>query len=560
MYVLHQIFDGFFYEHRFIFNKIANASKSGPTLRRNLTMENNITNNNRRIRIFDTTLRDGEQAPGASLYPEEKIRIARQLAKMGVDTIEPGFPISSPGDFQAVQQISRELQNIEICGFARAVKADIDSAIKATQDAASRRIHMFLSSSDIHLDFQLRKSRQQVVEMARSMVAYTKQFVDRIEFSPMDATRTGDEFLFEVLEAIIAEGATILNIPDTVGYALPEEYGAMFRRVRLSVRGGDTVEYSAHCHNDLGLAVANSLAAIAAGVTHVEVTVNGVGERAGNCSLEELVMAIETRKQTMGVETGIVSSEIFNTSKMVSRIMGFPIAYNKPIVGRNAFQHEAGIHQDGLLKNRNTYEIMDPEKLGIPRSMIILGKHSGRHALKHRALQFGIELTGEELDTLYTRFKEKADDQKMVTDDQLMELVGSTVDGQMEPFTLTHMQVVSSSDRNRVASVSIKNNQTGFENVYSGTGEGPIEAIVQCLRQAIPMAVDFSDLELHSLSTGEKATGEAEVTISVGGQTYKNTGIDQDVLVAVAKAFISACNQAIRMQNSAAAPIEATTA
>ncbi|MGG1514032.1 2-isopropylmalate synthase [Paenibacillus oryzisoli] len=517
-------------------------------------------NTNRRIRIFDTTLRDGEQAPGASLYPDEKIRIARQLAKMGVDTIEPGFPISSPGDFQAVQQISRELQTVEICGFARAVQADIDAAVKATQDAGFRRIHMFLSSSDIHLDFQLRKSRQQVVEIARSMVAYAKQFIDRIEFSPMDATRTGDEFLFEVLEAVIAEGATILNIPDTVGYAMPEEYGAMFRRVRQGVRGGDTVEYSAHCHNDLGLAVANSLAAIGAGVTHVEVSVNGVGERAGNCSLEELVMAIETRKHTMGVETGIVTSEIFNTSKMVSRIMGFPIAYNKPIVGRNAFQHEAGIHQDGLLKNRSTYEIMDPEKLGVPRSMIILGKHSGRHALKHRVGQFGVELTGEELETLYTKFKEKADEQKIVTDDQLMELVGSTVDGQMEPFSLVHMQVVSNSDKDRVASVAVRNNTTGEEQVYSGTGEGPIEAIIHGLQQAMPMAVDFSDLELHSLSTGEKATGEAEVTIAVNGETYKNTAIDQDVLVAVAKAFVSACNQAMRMQNQTAAPSTATSA
>jgi len=508
-------------------------------------MENN---QNRRIRIFDTTLRDGEQAPGASLYPEEKIRIARQLAKMGVDTIEPGFPISSPGDFQAVQQISRELHNVEICGFARAMKADIDAAVRATQDAAQRRVHMFLSSSDIHLDFQLRKSRQQVVEMARGMVAYAKQFVDRIEFSPMDATRTGDEFLFEVLEAVIAEGATILNIPDTVGYALPEEYGNMFRRVRQSVRGGDTVEYSAHCHNDLGLAVANSLAAIAAGVTHVEVTVNGVGERAGNCSLEELVMAIETRKQTMGVETGIITGEVFNTSKMVSRIMGFPIAYNKPIVGRNAFQHEAGIHQDGLLKNRSTYEIMDPEKLGIPRSMIILGKHSGRHALKHRVGQFGVELTAEELDALYTRFKEKADEQKIVTDDQLMELVGATVEGHMEAFTLTHVHVVSSSDRERIASVSVRNNETGEEQAFSGSGEGPIEAIVQSLSQAMPMPVVFSDLELHSLATGEKATGEAEVTISVNGETFKNTGIDQDILVAIARAYVSACNQAARVQ------------
>jgi 2-isopropylmalate synthase len=512
---------------------------------------------NQRIRIFDTTLRDGEQAPGASLYPEEKIRIARQLAKMGVDTIEPGFPISSPGDFYAVQQISRELQGVEICGFARTVQADIDAAIKATQDAAQRRIHMFLSSSDIHLDFQLRKSRQQVVDIARAMVAYAKTKVERVEFSPMDATRTGDEFLFEVLEAVIAEGATILNIPDTVGYALPEEYGQMFRRVRAGVRGGDTVEYSAHCHNDLGLAVANSLAAIAAGVTHVEVTVNGVGERAGNCSLEELVMAIETRKETMGVETGIVTEEIFNTSRMVSRIMHFPIAFNKPIVGRNAFQHEAGIHQDGLLKNRNTYEIMDPEKLGIPRSMIILGKHSGRHALKHRVSQFGVQLSTEELEELYTRFKEKADEQKIVTDDQLMELVGSTVEGQVEPFTLVHLQVVSSTGRSRMASVTIRNNRDGREQTYSSTGEGPIEAIVNSLKQAIPMPVVFSDMELQSLSTGEKATGEAEVTITVNGQTFKNTGIDQDVLVAVAKAFVSACNQAVRMQHSVS-PAEAS--
>ncbi|UJF34254.1 2-isopropylmalate synthase [Paenibacillus hexagrammi] len=516
--------------------------------------------NKRRIRIFDTTLRDGEQAPGASLYPEEKIRIARQLASMGVDTIEPGFPISSPGDFHAVQQISRELQQIEICGFGRAVKEDIDAAVKATQDAGMRRIHMFLSSSDIHLDFQLRKSRQQVVEMARSMVAYAKQFVDRIEFSPMDATRTGDEFLFEVLEAVIEEGATILNIPDTVGYALPEEYGNMFRRVRAGVRGGDRVEYSAHCHNDLGLAVANSLAAISAGVTHVEVTVNGVGERAGNCSLEELVMAIETRKQTMGVETGIVTSEVFNTSKMVSRIMGFPIAYNKPIVGRNAFQHEAGIHQDGLLKNRSTYEIMDPEKLGIPRSMIILGKHSGRHALKHRVGQFGVQMTSEELDTLYTRFKEKADAQKIVTDDQLMELVGAAVEGHVEAFTLTQLQVASSGgkERSHSAKVAIRNNQTGEEHMYAAVGEGPVEAIVQSLRQAMPMAVEFSDLELHSLSTGEKATGEAEVTLVIGGESFKNTGMDQDILMSVAKAFVAACNQAVRMQNKA--PSEATSA
>ena len=305
---------------------------------------------NRRIRIFDTTLRDGEQSPGASLYPEEKIVLARQLERLGIDTIEPGFPASSPGDFRAVQEISRMLQRTEICGFGRAVKSDIDAAVSATRDANRRRLHLFLSSSQIHMDFQLKKSREQVLQIARDMVAYAKQFVDTIEFSPMDATRSGDEFLYEMLETVIAEGATILNIPDTVGYALPEEYGNLFRRVRANVRGGDRVEYSAHCHNDVGLAVANSLAAIAGGATHVEVTINGIGERAGNCSLEELAMAIATRGQDSGLSTGIDASQIYETSRMVSRIMNLPIAYNKPIVGRNAFQHEAGIHQDGLQK------------------------------------------------------------------------------------------------------------------------------------------------------------------------------------------------------------------
>ncbi|KIL37777.1 2-isopropylmalate synthase [Gordoniibacillus kamchatkensis] len=506
----------------------------------------NPTTSKRRIRIFDTTLRDGEQAPGGSLTPEEKIRIARQLVKLGVDVIEPGFPISSPGDFAAVQAISRELQGVEICGFARAVKGDIDAAVRATADAPLRRLHLFLSSSDIHIDFQLRKSRQQVVELARSMVAYAKQFVDRIEYSPMDATRTGEEFLFEIVEAVIAEGATIINIPDTVGYALPEEYGRLFRRVRENVRGGDTVEYSAHCHNDLGLAVANSLAAVQAGVTYVEVTVNGVGERAGNTSLEELAMAIETRKETLGVETGIRPEEIYAASKLVSRTMHMPIAFNKPVVGRNAFQHEAGIHQDGLLKNRSTYEIMDPERLGIPRSMIILGKHSGRHALRHRVGQYGVTLADDELERLYARFKETADAQKTVSDDELIRLIGETTARVIDRFAVRDIQVVSSSDRARVASIVITDHETGEEQVYSATGAGPIEALTACIKQAIPLEVEFEDMELHSLSSGEQAAGEAEVTVRVGEALYKSSALDQDVLMATAKAFLSACNQALR--------------
>ncbi|RNB90737.1 2-isopropylmalate synthase [Brevibacillus fluminis] len=381
----------------------------------------------RTISIFDTTLRDGEQAPGATLTHDQKMAIAEKLVRMGVDVIEPGFPISSPGEFAAVQEISRRFQQVEICGFARAVKEDIEAAVKATHDAGKRRLHLFLSSSDIHLEHQLRKSRAEVLEVAREMVAYAKQFVDRIEFTCMDATRSNHDFLVEMVEVAIGEGATIINLPDTVGYALPDEYGNMFRRVRKEARGGDKVEFSAHCHNDLGLAVANSIAAIQGGASQVEVTVNGVGERTGNCSLEELVMALYTRKEALGFGTNIRPEEIYPVSQMVSAAMHFPIAYNKPIVGRNAFQHESGIHQDGLLKHRSTYEIMNPEQLGIPREMIVLGKHSGRHAIKHRCAQLGIALTELELQEVYIGFKQAADHEKVINDEQLRAIVEQVI-------------------------------------------------------------------------------------------------------------------------------------
>jgi 2-isopropylmalate synthase len=498
-----------------------------------------------RIQIFDTTLRDGEQSPGASIDPEQKIVIARQLARLGIDAIEPGFAVSSPGEFAAVQQISRELQGTEIVGFARAVRGDIDAAVKATQDAARRRLHLFISSSDIHLNFQLKKSREQVVTIAREMVAYGKQFVDEIEFSPMDSTRAGMPFVIELVEAVIAEGATIINLPDTLGYALPEEYAELFRTVRREARGGDRVRYSAHCHNDLGLAVANSLAAIKAGATQVEVTVNGIGERAGNCSLEELAMVIETRKEAMQAETGIVIGEIYDTSRLVSRTMNFPVAYNKPIVGRNAFQHESGIHQDGLLKNRNTYEIMDPEAMGISRSMIILGKHSGRHAIKHRAAQYGITLADEQLEEVYASFKTVADEQKIVTDDQLLRIIGEMTDDHEEPYTLVDLQVLSGTQRARMASVTIRERGSAIEQSYSAVGEGPVEAVILCIQQAIPVAAEFEDLELHSLSTGEDARGEAVVTIIHCGQRYRGTSIHKDIVLAAAQAYVGACNQAV---------------
>jgi 2-isopropylmalate synthase len=504
----------------------------------------------RHIQIFDTTLRDGEQAPGASMKPEQKIVIARQLARLGVDVIEPGFPISSPGEFQAIQRISRELQKVEICGFARCVKADIDSAVAATRDAARRRLHLFISSSQIHLDFQLRKTQDEVIQMMRGMVAYGKQFVDQIEFSPMDASRSSEEFLFRMVEAAIEEGATIINIPDTMGYALPEEFGPLFSRVRQGVRGGNKVIYSTHCHNDLGLAVANSLAAIRHGATQVEVSVNGVGERAGNCSLEELVMAIETRGDSMGVETGISTEHIYETSRLVSRTMHFPIAFNKPIVGRNAFQHESGIHQDGLLKNRNTYEIMDPEAMGIPRSMIILGKHSGRHAIKHRVAEFGVKLGDSEMEDLYNRFKAKADEQKIITDDVLMQLVGESTDSIVQPYALVDLQVLAGSNRSRIASVTIFSSEDGKEQTYTGAGEGPLEAVIQCIREAMPVDTVFEDLELHSLSTGEDAFGEAIVTVVSGERRYIGTSIHRDIILAAARAYVSAVNGVIMAQRS----------
>ncbi len=500
---------------------------------------------NRRITIFDTTLRDGEQSPGASLFPEEKIRIAKQLAKLGVDVIEPGFPASSPGDFHAVQQISRMLQQTEICGFARAVKADIDAAVKATQDAGRRRLHLFISSSQIHLDFQLKKTREQVLQIAKEMVAYAKQFESNIEFSPMDATRSGEEFLLELIEAAIVEGATMINIPDTMGYALPEEYGALFRKVISGVRGAERAAFSAHCHNDLGMAVANSLAALQAGASQVEVTVNGIGERAGNCSLEELVMAIQTRHNSLSMTTGIRQQQIYDTSRLVSHLMNYPISYNKPIVGRNAFQHESGIHQDGLLKNRNTYEIMDPEKMGIPRSMIVLGKHSGRHALKHRIAQYGIELNDEQLQHFSREFKELADKTKYVSDHEMLEILGSTVERNIEPYQLSDFQVIENANRSRVASATIRDNTTGIEKTYTGAGAGPLEAIIHCIKQAIPLEITFNDLEIHSLSTQESAKGEARVSIEADGQTFRSSAIDRDIIRAAALAFMSACNQAV---------------
>jgi 2-isopropylmalate synthase len=376
-----------------------------------------------RIKIFDTTLRDGEQSPGCSMNVQEKLRLAHQLDRLGVDVIEAGFPIASQGDFAAVQAVAAAVPRPIIAALARATRADIERAWQALSGAVCPRIHVFLATSDIHLQYKLRLTRQQCLEQARDSVRLAKSFCDDVEFSPEDATRTDPEFLFQVLEAVVEAGATTLNIPDTVGYSVPAEFGELIQNIRQRVRGIEKVTISAHCHNDLGLAVANTLAAVAAGARQVECTINGIGERAGNASLEEIVMALRVRPDRYAYDTGVVSEHLFPASQLLGEITGVPVQPNKAIIGRNAFAHEAGIHQDGMLKNRLTYEIMTPQSVGVPDSKLVLGKHSGRHALGLRCEQLGYQFDRRELDDIYRRFVVLADEIKHVHDHDLLDLI-----------------------------------------------------------------------------------------------------------------------------------------
>src|SRR6266700_3514097 len=385
-----------------------------------------MDNDSSRITIFDTTLRDGEQSPGCSMNVQEKARLARQLDRLGVDVIEAGFPIASDGDFAAVQAVAAAVPRPVIAALARAARHDIERAAQALQSAIRPRIHVFLATSDIHLQHKLRISRQQCLEQAANSVRLARTFCDDVEFSPEDSTRTDPEFLFQVLDAVIEAGATTLNIPDTVGYTVPAEFGDLIRSIRQRVRGADRVTISAHCHNDLGLAVANSLAAIANGARQVECTINGIGERAGNASLEEIVMALRVRADRYAYQTGIASEQLYPTSQLLEEITGIPVQPNKAIIGRNAFAHEAGIHQDGMLKNPLTYEIMTPQSVGVPDSKLVLGKHSGRHALSIRCEQLGYQFDRRALDDIYRRFVRLADKIKKVEDHHLLELIRDT--------------------------------------------------------------------------------------------------------------------------------------
>jgi 2-isopropylmalate synthase len=499
------------------------------------------------VRIFDTTLRDGEQSPGASLSSAEKLDIARQLARLGVDVIEAGFPAASPDDLYAVQRIAREVGTPDgpiICGLARTTHGDIDQAWEAIRDAAKPRIHTFLATSDIHMQHKLRMTREQVVERTREMVAYAKNYCDDIEFSPEDACRSDVDFLIVVLGVAIEAGATTLNIPDTVGYITPEEYAALMRRLITETPGGDRVTWSVHCHDDLGMATANTLAGLRAGARQAEVTVNGIGERAGNTSLEEIAMALRTRANMFGLTTNIDTTQIARTSRMVSNYTGIVVQPNKAIVGANAFSHEAGIHQDGILKHQATYEIMTPETVGLTQSNLVLGKHSGRHAFRVRLEELGYEFDGEELGQMFQRFKEVADRKKTVTDADIEALVADEFYGPDEVFSLDALQVACGQPG--MSTATIKLIGPDGPHVQAAIGTGPVDATYQAINKIVATPNTLVEYRVNAITEGIDALGEVTVRIrrdANGRRTFGGHGADTDIIVASAKAYLSALNR-----------------
>ncbi len=519
------------------------------------------------VRIFDTTLRDGEQSPGATLNIDEKLEIARQLARLGVDVIEAGFPIASPGDFEAVRQVARDTGRLEnppiIAGLARANKTDIDRAWEAVREAKRPRIHTFLATSDIHLQYKLKISREECVRRVGEMVAYARSLCEDVEFSPEDAGRSDPEFLYQVLAVAIQAGATTLNIPDTVGYTTPAEFGALIAGIREHVPGARDVIISAHCHNDLGLATANTLAAIQNGARQVEVTVNGIGERAGNTSLEEVVMALHTRPTVYGVRTNIDTTQIMRTSRLVSAYTGMVVQPNKAIVGANAFSHEAGIHQDGVLKNPLTYEIMRPETVGLTESKLVLGKHSGRHAFQAKVAGLGYELKPEELNRVFERFKELCDKKKVVADADIEAIINDEIYQPVELWRLEHIQVSCGSGLRPTATVRLRG-PDGVVREDAAIGTGPVDAVYKAINRITQVPNELTEFSIKAVTEGIDAVGEVTIRIeptAEGGngsnghgegyltqagprvRTYSGHGADTDIIVASAKAYMSALNK-----------------
>ena len=495
-----------------------------------------------RVIIFDTTLRDGEQAAGGRMNIDEKLEIARQLELLGVDVIEAGFPISSPSDFEAVKTIAQEVRKPAICALARALPQDIDRAWEAIKGAEHPRIHTFLSASDIHLVYQLKKSREEIIEMARSMVARAKKYVADVEFSPMDASRTEPDYLYQILREAIAAGATTVNIPDTVGYAIPTEFGRLIEGITQNVPNIDQAVISVHCHNDLGLAVANSLEAIKHGARQVECTINGIGERAGNASLEEIVMALKTRNDFFGLTTEIDTTQIYKTSRRVSEVTGFVVQPNKAIVGDNAFRHQSGIHQDGVIKMAVTYEIMDPRTVGIPASSLVMGKLSGRHALKEHLAELGYSLSDEDLGRVFTAFKELADKKKEVTDKDIESLVAEEKRTVTEFYHLDRLQVTCGDRGIPTASIRLIA-PDGEAKADAALGTGPVDAVYQAINRIVGVPNKLTEFTVKSVTEGIDAIGEVLIRIESEGITYTGRGADTDIITASAKAYMNALNR-----------------
>jgi 2-isopropylmalate synthase len=493
------------------------------------------------IKIFDTTLRDGEQTPGVCLEASEKLEIAQTLAKLNVDIIEAGFPVASPGDFAAVSMVAANIKGPTIAALARANKKDIDSARQALEKAERARIHTFIATSDIHLEHKLKMSRVQVLAQAQESVRYAKQFVNDIEFSAEDASRSDWDFLCQIYSAVIAAGATTINVPDTVGYTTPAEFGALIKYLRENVTNIDKAIISVHCHDDLGMAVANSLAAVANGATQVECTINGLGERAGNAALEELVMALNTRKEYYRAATNIDTKQIYRASRLVSTLTGIVIPPNKAVVGDNAFAHESGIHQHGILNNALTYEIMQPESIGISRNAIVLGKHSGRHAFEERLKHLGYDLDSQSINNLFVQFKELADRKKMVFDRDIEALISVKKTHITEWYRLIYHTVVSSNKTVATASVQLSSGDKLIE--QASCGDGPVDAIFKAVEKAVGFEVGLKDYQLKAVTAGEDALGEATVWVERDGRVFSGRGLSTDVIEASAKAYINAINK-----------------
>lgn len=497
-----------------------------------------------RIKVFDTTLRDGEQTPGVNLNIQEKLEIAKRLAAMGVDIIEAGFAIASPGDFQAVKTIAENIKGVRIASLSRALEKDIDRAWEALQNAENPRIHTFIATSDIHMKYKLRMTEDEVLERVAAMVAYAKRYCSDVEFSAEDASRTRVEFLYRVVDTAIKAGATVINIPDTVGYATPEEFGKLIRDIRNNVPDIDKVDISVHCHNDLGLAVANTLAAVINGATQVECTVNGLGERAGNAAMEELIMGLSTRKDYYGdITHGIDTTKIYSTSRLVSGLTGLDVQPNKAIVGANAFAHESGIHQHGVLAEKSTYEIMTPESIGLKQNTMVLGKLSGRHAFEERLKELGYNLSPEEIQRAFNDFKALADRKKTITDQDIEALVREKTSGIQEYFELDSFQISSGNKVVSTSMVSLKRNGTVI--TEAATGDGPIDAAFRAMERAAGFNMELVDYNLKAVTEGKDALGEVTVRAKKDGKTLVGRGVSTDIMEASIKAYLNVINRAL---------------